>query len=426
MLHTKNFKFKTTFLAVSALTLAMGASAQSSVQVYGVVDAAISNVSGLAGGSKTQVVSGMMEGSRLGFRGTEDIGGGFRTIFVLEQRVESNTGSMSNDPLSGTALPARLSTPAGLGLPPTLGGLPTSAILANVNPIFGAQLGVNKANKFFDRQSFVGLVTPVGAFIVGRQYTPAFEALASFDAMKTESALSASQVASIPAGLDIRQDKAFQYRIQLDGITASLMTTLTGDSVSKANRLRGGMVNYKTEGYSLGIGYNTRNNELGRKSLTNTIVGATYDLGPGTVSFMSGSIKDENPTGLSGIAAALISANAGLAPIAPTIQSAYINASKQDARLTNIGYKFPMGRNTITLAYTSLNDKTAANADVASYGFAVTHALSKRTDLNFVFAQVDNKERGQAVAGGNGYLGGVSSAPGVDSRSISFGLRHRF
>jgi len=409
----------------AALLGASAAYAQSTVQLYGIVDAGVTRVSGLAAGSVTTVSSGIMEGSRWGLKGTEDIGGGYKAIFTLESRFEADTGALSSNPLSGTALPARIATAQGLGLPIAL--QPAVTVVNNGldgNSGLSATLGVNKTNRFFDRQAFVGLITPVGAVILGRQYTPAFEMVATFDAMKTQSALSASQLASIPAGLDIRVDNALQYRIELGGVTANLMYAAGESNPSSANKLYGGMISYKGDGFSVGVGHNKRNNELGQKSLTNTIVGATYDVGPGTFSIMTGSVKDENPTGLSTIATNLTPAVG--AANALTVQNAYINAFKQHARLTNVGYRFSYGTNTVTVAYSTLNDKRASNADVASYGFAYTRSLSKRTDINLVWTKVDNKDRGQVVAGGNGYLGGVSRAPGVDSTSIALGLRHRF
>jgi hypothetical protein len=38
----------------------------------------------------------------------------------------------------------------------------------------------------------------------------------------------------------------------------------------------------------------------------------------------------------------------------------------------------------------------------------------------------DNRKNGQAAPGGNGYLGGVTRAAGVDSTSLALGIRHRF
>lgn len=82
-------------IALAIAGLASGAlHAQSNVTVYGVVDSYLGHVS--AGGKKsTNVVnSGGLSGSRLGFKGSEDLGGGLKALFALEYglAVDSNTG----------------------------------------------------------------------------------------------------------------------------------------------------------------------------------------------------------------------------------------------------------------------------------------------------------------------------------------------
>lgn len=392
------------------------------VQLYGLVDAGITRVSGLAQGSVTQLASGIMEGSRWGLKGTEDLGGGYKAIFTLENRFEVDTGSLSNRPISGSQVPDRIATPAALGL--ATNGFTTAAVNA-VNTNLGSTFGVNLANNQFDRQAFVGLITPVGAVLAGRQYTPGYEVSANFDAMETQSSLAAGQIAAIPAGFDIRVSNALQYRIQTGGVTASLMVAMGETGASSSNsRLVGAMAMYKGDGYAVGIGHNARNNELGQKSLTTTTMGGWVNVGPGKLSALYSIHKDDNPSGLSTIATTLT--NAGLGAIANTVQTAYINAFKIDAHLFNIGYRIPFGASTVTFAYSKRNDKTAFDGDVSSYGVAYTYALSKRTDLNAVLTRFDNGTKGQAAPGGNGYLGGVTRAAGVDSTSIAFGIRHRF
>ena len=61
-------------LAIAALALAQPVLAQSSVTLYGVLDLYLQNAKGDARTSSLQ--SGGLQGSRLGFRGTEDLGGG--------------------------------------------------------------------------------------------------------------------------------------------------------------------------------------------------------------------------------------------------------------------------------------------------------------------------------------------------------------
>jgi len=85
---------KKSFWAVApALCLASGlAMAQSSsVTLYGVVDAGI-QFNDSSAGNLTSVVSGGRSGSRFGFRGAEDLGGGLSAIFTLENGFNADTG----------------------------------------------------------------------------------------------------------------------------------------------------------------------------------------------------------------------------------------------------------------------------------------------------------------------------------------------
>ena len=133
---------------------------------YGLADMSLTRVTGYAQGSVTALNSGHMEGSRWGVKGEEDLGGGYKALFTLESRAELDSGGLGNRPASGNQLPDRLTA-----------GLPGSLATALTNVAIGPSLGVNVNKVGFDRQAWLGLVTPVGGFLMGRQYTPAFEAL---------------------------------------------------------------------------------------------------------------------------------------------------------------------------------------------------------------------------------------------------------
>ncbi len=416
-----------------------------SVTLYGLVDAGITSVSGLKGGTVTQLASGIMEGSRWGLKGNEDLGGGYKAIFTLEARVELDTGASSNRPISGTQLPDRLTTVAGLNAanpdtPLAEGSQLTQSLVAGASSSkgLGTNLGLNLSNNAFDRQAYVGLVTPFGGFLAGRMYTPAFETNAAYDIMQTQSGLAAGQIVAYPAALEIRSSNALAYRFVKEGISGSLMYApgeVAGNS--SAGRLLGLNMNYKTDTFSVGLGYNTKNNENGDKSLTSTVLGASMNLGTSsTISTMAIKITDDNPSGLTGVGALLL-AGAGVTPTTPgyltayapaglAVEDAYKNALKQDGTLLHIGYRYVTGPSTISLAYTKFNDQRAYDADVASYGAAYTYALSKRTDLNAVFVHYDNKSTAQVAPGGNGYIGGYTASAGTDSNGLAFGIRHRF
>ena len=83
---------KKTVLALAALAaVSTSALAQSSVTIYGVVDASLENVKG--NDSVTRVSSDAFNSSRLGVRGVEDLGGGLKAKFTLESAIATDTGS---------------------------------------------------------------------------------------------------------------------------------------------------------------------------------------------------------------------------------------------------------------------------------------------------------------------------------------------
>ncbi|MDO9403966.1 MAG: porin [Polaromonas sp.] len=436
---------KLTLLASAAMGLLSTSAvmAQTNVTLYGLVDAGYFSASGLRSGTYKGIASGIMEGSKFGMRGTEDIGGGYKGIFTLEGRFEADTGSLSNRPPSGGQLPDRFvssdlliptfSPAQRAGLQPFFNTIAYGNAAGTIGTAGGVSAGVGvnvNPQALFDRQAFVGLVTPFGQFTAGRQYTPGYLVGASFDASQTQSSLAAGQVGSFPPTFDIRLSNTIQYGIKLDGLTAALMYGAGETGTSNANgRFYGGMAIYKGDGFSVGYGHNEKKNSVGQDSLTNNVFGATLDAGPGTVYGQYATIRDKNPEILAlitpGITAAAVPlALAGTTPAA--IIAAYSNALQLDARLMHVGYRMTTGPNTWVVAYSRLDDKRSNDADTSSYGVTYTYALSKRTNLNAVLVRFNNSGTGQAAPGGNGFLGGVTSTAGTDSTNIAFGIRHVF
>lgn len=113
--------------------------AQSSVTIYGILDATVRYAShaGAGGGHLYSLNDASFTGSRLGFRGTEDLGGGMKAFFSLEQGL---------DPSSGTMMQATAT--ANYGQAVTTGG------------------------RVFGREALVGLTAgTAGTVTLGRQYT---------------------------------------------------------------------------------------------------------------------------------------------------------------------------------------------------------------------------------------------------------------
>jgi len=161
---------KKSLLALAAMSAFAGAAqAQSSVSVYGIIDAGFLSTNGTSGAANaagaattagsanggkrvtSALTSGMLSTSRLGFRGVEDLGGGTSASFVAEIGL-----SVTGNGFSGSTNNA--SSPMGTGY------VHNSAVLDN-------------------RQTFVGLSQKgLGDARIGRQYTPVHEAMCGTNA----------------------------------------------------------------------------------------------------------------------------------------------------------------------------------------------------------------------------------------------------
>lgn len=85
---------KKSLIALAVMAFAGAASAQSSVTLFGIVDAAITHGSAGNGGSSwTGMTNSGYNSSRLGFRGTEDLGGGMSASFWLEGQLTNDNGN---------------------------------------------------------------------------------------------------------------------------------------------------------------------------------------------------------------------------------------------------------------------------------------------------------------------------------------------
>ena len=408
-------------LAAAALAaVAVAAQAQTSVTLYGIADGGFSHVIG-QDAAKNRVVSGVMEGSRWGLRGNEDLGGGFRAVFTLENRFEVDTGELSNRPPSGTQLPERFTSATALGL--TQAYQPVVTALGQ--RYAEDRLGVNLEGRYFDRQAFVGLVTPVGAVLMGRQYTPAYEVSATFETMHTESSLAFGQIAAFPPSLEIRTSDTLAYRIQLGDFTASAMYGFGEGSIDNG-RMIAAMAMYKTPDWGVGAAYQTRENEFGDKALTNAVLGAYAALGPGTLWTEYINIKDDHPSGLQEGRDILLGLGFDSKVIVDPVIDAFSEALRQDANAYHVGYSLNRGPHTLSVAFSYFDDRRPLDADVASYGAVYTYAFSKRTDVSFVLTRFDNSDTAQVAPGQAGFYGGFASEPGEDVLSTAIGIRHRF
>ena len=239
---------KKTLVAAAVLaSLGTAAFAQSSVTLYGRIDASIawqktSNVGfvpGVDANVGTQLRSGAHTGSRWGLSGKEDLGGGLNAIFTLEQGFNVDTGSAS--------------------------------VAANQ----------------FHRQAFVGLQGGFGTLTAGRQYTITDQNYGAFDVFGL-SGYSAHAYAfntnCTVAGIGDcigRQNNAIQYATpSMGGFGAKLMWAPGEDKAPgvSAGSYYGGILSYTAGPLNVGASWDSVK-AAGSRSTTNHTIGASYDLG---------------------------------------------------------------------------------------------------------------------------------------------------
>lgn len=167
--------------------LSVSAFAQSSVTLYGVIDTGIEYVShaNAAGGNLIRMpgITGELP-SRWGLKGAEDLGGGLKTVFQLENGFNPRAGDMG------------------------------------------------QGGRLFGRQAWVGLQGPWGQVSFGRQYSMTFWGLADSDILGPDIYGSASLDAYIP---NARSDNTIAYMGAFHGLTLGATYSLGRDSTGTGN-----------------------------------------------------------------------------------------------------------------------------------------------------------------------------------------------
>ena len=126
---------KYTAAALLAVT-ALGVQAQSSVNLYGLIDLSIGSTKPVGGVSQTGIDNGKLTTSYFGFRGSEDLGGGLSAVFKLESYLRADTGASGR--FDGDTLFART---ASVGLSSKSFG--TVTLGRNTTPLFVSTLSFN-------------------------------------------------------------------------------------------------------------------------------------------------------------------------------------------------------------------------------------------------------------------------------------------
>jgi predicted porin len=224
---------KKSLLALAVLASIAGvASAQSSVTIYGLVDAGVTHERGGSAGNVTKLSTGVQSGNRLGFKGTEDLGGGLKANFQFENG-------------------------------------------------FNLDEGTQRQGALFGRQAWVGLSGAFGAVNLGRQYNPLFASLDTIDPFGT--GLSGATTNLMNPGL-VRVNNAVSYSSPtVSGFGATVLYG-AGENASgnKVNAKAGAALNYANGPAVVTLAWDKVNADptaAGSQASELVLLGGTWDFG---------------------------------------------------------------------------------------------------------------------------------------------------
>ncbi|MGJ7609634.1 MULTISPECIES: porin [unclassified Variovorax] len=396
---------KLAIVGIAALQAASLASAQSSLTLFGIADAGISRYEATArnpmtGGTITQRQSGLSSGgnstSRLGFRGTEDLGGGLSAGFWLESAIALDTGSI---------------------------GGPSTA-------------GAPSATAFFNRRSTLSLAGGFGELRLGRDYNPTFYNDAIFDPFGNSGVGSSvlftlGNSAAVGNSNYVRANNSVSYFLPsaLGGVYGSFMygmpenTKTSGVGVADGNDRSGayigGRIGYAAGSLDLAIAHGeskASDTEALRREFRTTNIGVSYDFGLVKAFGELSRTRDQRRTPL----------------IASEIHF--------DGYL--VGASVPVGVGLIRVSYSAVRYKsdegiTGASAPrVNKLAIGYTHNLSKRTAVYVTAARINNKNDGAyagslpnaavATGGTASFSGAAQGYLAQKATGYDVGIRHAF
>ncbi len=384
---------KKTLIAIAAVAAVTASYAQSSVQIFGVIDLAVTYGTASPGSSVWQLASGEWKGTRIGFRGTENLGGGLTAGFWLEAGFDADSG------------------------------VGKSTSVNNVETTSGEGIG-------FNRRSTVSVMGGWGEVRLGRDKNPLYDGFNDFDPFHGDTVGAAFMW---QAGREMYNNKTAVKRVSnsigyhlpkdLGGFFGRAMVA-AGENSDPTNLNAKDNVAYKGDGdyagfyagydkkgpFTAGVsygqtkyGYNIAKNKGG--NLTNWQLGATYDFG--MVKLWG--LYSNDTVGQSVAHQELKGDGWSLgitAPIGAGELAASYSTYKWDAGYTPAGKPYYVG---------------TPNGDKYSVGYF--YSLSKRTKLYTALAYVNVKDGLDTPLAGSKFDKGFTSG---NTTGLDLGIVHSF
>jgi len=379
---------KKTLVALAALA-ASAAFAQSSVTLYGVADVGYgTSKSSTVGGTADKKTTGLHEstqaGNRIGFRGTEDLGGGMKAGFTIEQGISLTSGDLfgaragaSGHQTNANALYAA-AAPGAVAAP--------TAAQSNANATGSLYQGRGAYTSSTNRQSFVSIAGGFGEVRVGYQYTNLY-VLSSFSGYIFDAEASGGDNAHVWGNTIVGGTRAngltyispvfaggFKATVQYGSGQAGGIWTTNTAGVDAGQTRTGVMVQYGNGPLNASMAYTSNKVEAAGTSTTAKLyqLGASYDFG---VVKVAGTYNNGD-------------------------DGAAVNT---DYKSHQLGVSVPFGAVELTAAIGKAKTTAAGvdTADLKQNQIGAKYALSKRTKVFFTNGTTKDSVAERGAAGTN-------------------------
>jgi predicted porin len=364
---------KSLFALAVLSTMAGMASAQTNVTIYGILDMGLDYDHGKTGTVATgvqpkwSVASGQTSGSRIGFKGSEDLGGGLSAIFTLESGFTANDGQLSYN------------------------------------------------GRLFGRQSWVGLNGHMGSIKVGRQTSATYLALQTLDPFTVNSAGDAQRAYGYGLGkVDpiSRADNSVIYQTpDFGGLSAMAgygFGQQPGNFNKNSTKFTG--VNYVNGPLALVGSYQDTDGVAFAPSSTPTagLDALVIPSGLATTTTTSATVKNSVLGAVYDFGVVKLHSDFGTIKL----QSAGVVT----IRNYMLGLTAPIGPGKVLASWNRMNVTNISGGVANQFALGYNYALSARTNLYVIGAYTKN---------GNGVMMNAW-ANGQSDRELQFGMRHAF
>jgi predicted porin len=363
-------------MALSGVSGASHAVAQSSITLYGILDEFVGYQSAKVGGKSTSLYALGNNGeltSRWGLRGNEDLGAGYKTTFALESGFDPGTGKQQN------------------------------------------------AYRLFDRQAWVGVSAPYGEVRFGRQNTPMFAMSGYLDAFSAATYGSgynnfANWLARVDNDISYLSPKLANTQLELHYSVGGQPGTLAGNAVYQA-------AVQTTQGpVYVALAYLNAANAANSVRVQEIMAGGSYTYGPGKVyvAFFRGNDVISATTGNA------LSNPAG--KYDPTIGPVGNMAGNYHSTWSfSADYKFTPSLS-VGAGYAFTKDSSSLNNNGHQMSAILNYDVSVRTRVYAVASRLNNYNSAQFKMTGASITTGSYLTPGggQSETAVQMGIRHLF